>query len=73
MGLENADWQNIVKEAREVEKMRLLNEQTDALNSLAGKRSNPSGLRNWDWKLIGWCLLIFAIGLPFAIWYGMNN
>jgi hypothetical protein len=72
MSQNDFDWQEQIRRNQELDKWRMMNEQTDLLREMSGKKSRASGIKNWDWPLIGWCLLIFAIGTPFAIWLGLN-
>ena len=58
---------------QELDKWRMMQEQTDLLREMSGQKTRPPGIKNWDWPVIGWCLLIFFGGLIIVIWYYQNS
>lgn len=63
------DLEDIVDKAKDVERMRLMREQNDALQEMAGHKI-PKGNTKEDLKLY---LILFAIGIPILLLYFWAN
>ena len=50
---------------QELDKWRMMQEQTNALNKLSGNQTQSSGVAWWVY------LIFFVIGTPIALWIGV--